>query len=126
MAMKPGFAERVMRDLGNMFPSPEPDKHRYIIEKDRFAFYLYDSRPVEATPGEWTRTPVAKLSYLETDRLWQVSWMPPQGRWQKYGRYFDLDTASVIIKGDPGGCFTGVVSPMGYLRNKPVPEAPQS
>jgi len=44
--------------------------------------------------------------------------MPPQGRWQKYGRYFDLDTASLIIKADPIGCFMGKTSPLAYLKKK--------
>ena len=62
--------------------------------------------------------PVAKFSFLEMERLWQVSWMPPQGRWQKYGRYFDLDTAMLMVKSDPAGCFMGQVSPLSYLKNK--------
>ena len=125
MPPRKGFVERVMRDLDSAFQPSDPAKQRWIIEKDKFSFYLYDSRPDEANPGEWTKTPVAKFSHIDTEHLWQVSWMPPQGRWQKYGRYFDLDTASVIVKGDPGGCFTGPVSPMGYLRNTGTPEAPK-
>ena len=113
---KQKFEERVMRDLANAFPTPDPEKHRYLVEKDKFSFYLYDSRPRDDGSGEWTKTPVAKFSHIEKDSLWQLSWMPPQGRWQKYGRYFDLDTATIIIKGDPAGCFMGSVSPLAYLK----------
>lgn len=112
------FEERVMRELERMFPNPEPDKRRYLIEKDRYSFYLYDSRPREDGSGQWSKTPIAKFSFMEGEHLWQVSWMPPQGRWQKYGRYFDLETASYVIKGDPAGCFMGEVSPLAYLKSK--------
>ena len=112
------FEERVVRDIGNAFPNPDPETHRYVVEKDKYSFYLYDSRPSADKPGEWVTVPVAKFSFLEMERLWQVSWMPPQGRWQKYGRYFDLDTAMLMVKSDPAGCFMGQVSPLSYLKNK--------
>jgi hypothetical protein len=113
---KKAFNERVMRDLERAFPSPEPDKHSFVVEKDKYCFYLYDSRPNPDMPGEYTKVPVAKFSFIDSDKLWQVSWMPPQGRWQKYGRYFDLDTATIVVKGDPAGCFMGEVSPLSYLK----------
>ena len=112
---KKAFDERVLRDLGRAFPNPDPENHRYVVEKDRYSFYLYDSRPREDGSGGWTKVPVAKFSYLEMEHLWQLSFMPPQGRWQKYGRYFDLDTAVLILKSDPAGCFMGEASPMAYL-----------
>jgi hypothetical protein len=112
------FTDRVIRDISNAFPSPDPEKHRYIVENDKYSFYLYDSRPDAEKPGEWTKTPIAKFSFFENDRVWQVSWMPPQGRWQKYGRYFDIDTATIVIKGDPAGCFMGPISPLSYLNKK--------
>ncbi len=115
---KKSFTERVIRDISNAFPSPEPEKHRYIVENDKYSFYLYDSRPDPAMPDGWTKTPIAKFSYLEHEHVWQVSWMPPQGRWQKYGRYFDIDTATIVIKGDPAGCFMGQISPLAYLKQK--------
>lgn len=115
---KRSFEERVIRDLERAFGSPDPDKHRYIIEKGKYSFYLYDGRPDSSRPGEWTKVPVAKFSYLEAEHLWQLSWMPPQGRWQKYGRYFDLDTATLIIKSDPAGCFMGETSPLSYLKQE--------
>jgi len=105
-----------MRDLGRAFPNPEPDKHKYIIEKDRYGFFLYDSRPEEGQPEKWTKTPIAKFSFHDGEKLWQLSWMPPEGRWKKYGRYFDIETATLIVKGDPAGCFLGQVSPLAYLK----------
>ncbi len=110
--------ERVTRDLSSAFPTPDPEKHRYVIEKDKYSFYLYDSRPKDDGSGEWTKTPVAKFSWMDSDHVWQLSWMPPQGRWQKYGRYFDLDTATLIIKSDPTGCFMGEISPLAYLKHE--------
>ncbi len=117
-ARKRSFTERVIRDLERAFPSPEPDSHRYVVEKDRFSFYLYDSRPRGDAAGDWTRTPVAKFSFHDGEKVWQLSWMPPEGRWKKYGRYFDLDTAALVVKGDPAGCFMGAVSPLAYLARK--------
>jgi len=110
------MGERVVRELAEAFPSPDPGSHRYAIENDKYSFYLYDERA--SSIGEWERAPVAKFSYLEMERLWQVSWMPPQGRWQKYGRYFDIESAIAIIKADPAGCFMGEVSPLSYLKRK--------
>ena len=109
-------AERVVRDLERAFPNQEPDKHRYIVEANKYSFYVFDSRPPEGGEGEWTKLAFAKLSYHDGDKVWQLSWMPPQGRWQKYGRYFDVETASLVIKGDPMGCFMGKLSPLANLK----------
>ncbi|MBI5696371.1 MAG: DUF3024 domain-containing protein [Nitrospirae bacterium] len=108
--------ERVMRDLNRAFPTPDPEKHRYIIEKEGFGYALYDSRPDTEKPGEWITVPVAKFSFHDGEQVWQLSWMPPQGRWQKYGRYFDIETATLIVKADPAGNFMGAISPLAYLK----------
>ena len=115
-ARKKVFEARVTKDIRRAFPDPDPDAHRYVIENDRYSFYLYDSRPDESHEGGWTKTPIAKFSFLDGEKLWQLSWMPPQGRWQKYGRYFDVETATIVIKGDPAGCFLGDLSPLAYLK----------
>jgi hypothetical protein len=114
--------ERVARDLEDAFQPLEPGRHKYLVESDKYAFYLYDSRPKD-DGGEWTKTPVAKVSFIEGDHLWQLSWMPPQGRWQKYGRYYDVETVILIIKGDPVGCFLGENSPLSYIKYGEKPDA---
>jgi len=111
------FISKIIGQIERAFPSPEPDKHRYIIETDKFSYILLDSRPREDGSGNWTKTPIAKFSYNEMDKMWQLSWMPPQGRWQKYGKYYDIETAALVIKGDPTGCFMGQVSPLAYLKS---------
>ncbi len=126
--------ERVIRDLEGAFAPLEPGRQKYIIEKDKFAFYIYDSRPRDGASGpehgaasgdgDWTKTPVAKLSFIENEQQWQLSWMPPQGRWQRYGRYYDVETAILIIKGDPVGCFLGENSPLVYLGHDKKSAAP--
>ena len=118
-ARKRSFTERVIRDLERAFPSPEPDSHRYVVEKDRFSFYLYDSRPRgETRPVTGQGRPWRSSASMTGEKVWQLSWMPPEGRWKKYGRYFDLDTAALVVKGDPAGCFMGAVSPLAYLARK--------
>jgi hypothetical protein len=115
------MAERVVRDLEEAFPPLEPGRQKYIVESDKYSFYLYDSRPKD--DGKWTKTPVAKVSFMNSDHLWQLSWMPPQGRWQKYGRYYDVETVVLIIKRDPVGCFLGENSPLSYIKYEEKPEA---
>jgi hypothetical protein len=114
--------ERVVRDLEEAFQPLEPGRQKYLVESDKYAFYLYDSRPKDDGGGDWTKTPVAKVSFLEGDHLWQLSWMPPQGRWQKYGRYYDVATVILIIKGDPVGCFLGENSPLSYIKYDEKPD----
>ena len=116
------MTERVVRDLEEAFPPLTPGKQKYVVESDKYAFYLYDSRPKDGG-GDWTKTPVAKVSFLDSDHLWQLSWMPPQGRWQKYGRYYDVETVVLIIKRDPVGCFLGENSPLSYIKYEEKPEA---
>jgi len=112
------FIDKIVVQIERAFPSPEPDKHRYLVEVDRFSFFLLDYRPREDGSGEWRKIPIAKFSYNEMDKMWQLSWMPPQGRWQKFGKYYDIETATLVIKGDPTGCFMGEVSPLAYLKSE--------
>ena len=42
------MTERVVRDLEEAFPPLTPGKQKYVVESDKYAFYLYDSRPKEA------------------------------------------------------------------------------
>ncbi len=119
--------ERVIKDLADAFAPLDEGRQKYIIEKDKFAFYIFDSRPRDGAASmedDWTKTPVAKLSFIENEQLWQLSWMPPQGRWQRYGRYYDIETAVLIIKGDPVGCFLGENSPLMYLGHDKKSPAP--
>lgn len=108
------FIQKIVTQIERAFPSPDREKHKFLVETDKYNFYLFDSRPQEDGEG-WTKVPIAKFSYNELDKMWQLSFMPPQGRWQKFGKYYDIETATLVIKGDPTGCFMGMVSPLSYL-----------
>ena len=60
------MTERVVRDLEEAFPPLAPGRQKYVVESDKYAFYLYDSRPKDGG-GDSTKTPVAKVSFLDSD-----------------------------------------------------------
>lgn len=83
----------------------------YDYEIDGQAVMLLEVRPVRrGDPGEFTRSPFAKLRYIKTADLWHIYWMRASGKWQAYEPDPVADTieeALAIIEHDRYGCFFG-------------------
>lgn len=70
-----------------------------IVHEDR---RLYD--------GSWMIEPVAKTTWVKTQRIWKVFWMRADLRWHSYeplATARTLDKVLEEIDADPYGCFWG-------------------
>lgn len=51
--------------------------------------------------------PVAKATFIRTQKVWRLYWMRGNRKWEKYDEYEHLEWAFNAIKEDLYGCFWG-------------------
>ena len=64
----------------------ERDQVRIEVEEDRQAATILECRPPwrgDYGP-EWTRSPIARLRYVSSTRLWTLYYQRDTGRWERY------------------------------------------
>ncbi|WP_404418320.1 DUF3024 domain-containing protein [Marinospirillum sp.] len=71
---------------------------------------ILEVRPDWRKPGEVTKTPVAKLTYVRTKGLWKIYWMRQDLRWHAYDPVAQVGTiekALAVVDEDRNCCFFG-------------------
>jgi len=72
---------------------------------------IFEIRPVwRGAPGEIIEQPVAKTTYVRTQRLWRVFWMRADLRWHAYPPAPTVATFDAFLSHvdrDEHGCFFG-------------------
>lgn len=72
---------------------------------------IFEIRPVwRGAPGEVTEQPVAKTTYVRTQRLWRVFWMRADLRWHAYPpapTVATFDAFLLHVDRDEHACFFG-------------------
>lgn len=67
---------------------PDHARHQVRVELDegRQALTVIECRPPwrEDYGPEWTRSPIARLGYVGTTRLWTLYYRRHTGRWERY------------------------------------------
>ena len=71
---------------------------------------LFYVRPHWQHPGETIDSPVARIRYVRSRKLWQLYWMRADLKWHRYAPQpvaANLEQALQIIDEDANGCFFG-------------------
>lgn len=71
---------------------------------------IYEIRPVWREPTKTIETPVAKTTYVKTQRVWKVYWQRADMKWHLYAPIQEVDTFEAfleIVNRDEHGCFWG-------------------
>ena len=82
----------------------------FDYEIERQNVIIYEIRPAFMREGEFTKMPMAKLTYVSSRKIWKLYWKRASGKWEKYE---PMDSAREIsalvqeIEQDTHGCFFG-------------------
>ena len=91
-------------------PSHLKDKLRYEYEIEKQNVVIYEIRPAFMKEGEFTKMPMAKLTYVSSRKIWKLFWKRASGKWEKYKpeeEASELYTLIQEIDQDAYGCFFG-------------------
>ena len=71
---------------------------------------IVEIRPEWNDPSRKTETPVAKATYVKSQKLWKLYWMRADGKWhviEPLPSSASLEKILETIEQDPHGCFWG-------------------
>ncbi|MGR8978853.1 MAG: DUF3024 domain-containing protein [Gammaproteobacteria bacterium] len=91
-------------------PEHLKDELRIEYEIEKQNVIIYEIRPVWNNPSEFIKLPLAKLSYISSQKVWKLYWKRASGKWNKYEpKEFDKDLGRLVqeIDKDTYGCFFG-------------------
>ena len=77
---------RIRELCATRVPEHARDEVRVDVEEDRQAVTIVKCRPPwrEDYGPEWTRSPIARLRYVRSTRLWTLYYRRHTGRWERY------------------------------------------
>jgi hypothetical protein len=77
---------RICKLCTERVPDHARDHVRVELEQGRQAVTIVEYRPPwhEDYGPEWTRSPIARLRYVDTTRLWTLYYHRHTGRWERY------------------------------------------
>ena len=77
---------------------------------DNQSFVIYEIRPQWDNPENKLEQPVAKATYVKSQKLWKLYWMRADLKWHSYPplpECTSLETILEEIERDPHACFYG-------------------
>ena len=114
MALTDIETRKVKKIVGALCSEKTPDhlkdKLRFEFEIEKQNVIIYEVRPMWKNPSEFTKMPIAKLTYVRTENIWKLYWKRASGKWVLYepkGSSKDLRYLVGEIEEDAHGCFFG-------------------
>jgi len=105
---------KIKRAVGGLCEQRTPahlkDKLRYEYEIEKQNVIFYEVRPAFMQEGEFTKMPMAKLTYVSSRKVWKLFWKRASGKCEKYepiDSTKDLKSLVQEIDQDGFGCFLG-------------------
>lgn len=105
---------KIKKSIGGLCEQRTPahlkDKLRFEYEIEGQNVIIYEVRPAFRREGEFTKMPLAKLTYVTSRKIWKLYWKRASGKWEKYGPMDsakDLKSLVQEIDQDTNGCFFG-------------------
>ncbi|RPJ60290.1 MAG: DUF3024 domain-containing protein [Acidobacteria bacterium] len=101
----------VSRFLDKRRPRPEirPElDHGYRIKGQ--SIELYSIRPKWNDPSQVREEPIAKATYVRSQKVWKVFWMRADLKWHRYetsAKVSSIEKFLSIVDEDEYGCFFG-------------------
>ena len=65
-------------------PAHLKDKLRFEYEIEGQNVIIYEVRPAFMREGEFTKMPLAKLTYVTSRKIWKLYWKRASGKWKNY------------------------------------------
>lgn len=106
--------QRIKKEVGGFCIKKTPahlkDQLRYEYEVTNQNVIIYEVRPVRYQKDEYTKLPMAKLTYVNSRKIWKLYWMRASGKWEKYEPMETATDLSALVRAidkDSYGCFFG-------------------
>ena len=114
MALTEIEIQKVKKIVGTLCSEKTPehlkDQLRFEYEIEKQSAIIYEVRPAWNNPSEYTKMPLAKLTYVKTEKVWKLYWKRASGKWVIYEPMEsskDLGDLVAAIDKDLHGCFFG-------------------
>ena len=106
--------QKVKNTVGGLCSEKTPehlkDQLRFEYEIENHNVIIYEVRPAWENPSEFTKMPMAKLTYVKSQNIWKLYWKRANEKWVIYepnGSDRDIGTLVKKIDKDSYGCFFG-------------------
>lgn len=106
--------QKIKNEVGRLCSKRSPahlkDKLRFDYEIEKQSVIVYEIRPVWNNPNEFTKSPMAKLSYLKSQNIWKLYWQRANMKWVRYEPKESSKALSNLVQEidkDAYGCFFG-------------------
>ncbi len=106
--------QKIQNKVGRLCSKKTPehlkDQLRFEYEIEKQNVIIYEIRPVWNNPSEFTKLSMAKLTYVNSQKVWKLYWKRASGKWVKYEpkeSAKDLGMLVQEIEKDSYGCFFG-------------------
>ena len=106
--------QKVKNKVGGLCSERTPahlrDQLRFEYEVENHNVIIYEVRPAWKNPSEFTKMPMAKLTYVKSQNIWKLYWKRANEKWVIYepkGSAKDLGALVKEIDKDSHGCFFG-------------------
>lgn len=115
MALSEFEVKKIEKEVGRFVEKRRPPAHiRPELDlgfrvKDQ-SVEIFEIRPRWRHPGEKIEQPVAKATYVKTQKLWKVYWQRADLKWHSYDPAPEVDTLQAflgLVDRDEHGCFFG-------------------
>jgi hypothetical protein len=71
---------------------------------------MFEIRPAWRRPGEYLEQPIAKATFVKTERIWKIYWQRADLKWHRYDPNPSASTIEeflTIVEQDEYACFHG-------------------
>ncbi|MDH2898036.1 DUF3024 domain-containing protein [Rahnella sp. PAMC25617] len=113
MAFTDSEAQRFQTEIQNFIETIRPpelmrEKLDYLCHiKDQSIVIVSSRAPWRSGSTERIETPLVKMTYVRTQKLWRIFWMRATLKWETYAEVDTLNEGFEIVRMDEHSCFFG-------------------
>jgi len=106
--------QRIKKEVGGLCSEKSPahlkNKLRFEYEIEKQNVIIYEVRPAWDNPVEFIRAPMAKITYVISQKVWKLYWQRANLKWVSYEPSESFQELRDLVKeidNDIYGCFFG-------------------